>query len=165
MLSLFLSGILTSVGHHIFYSRLDGSAVQHPDTGARYFTQIWIIRYGTAFAFLTQSFLANTVILAYTQHVWINFRTEANTISTSGIGNYSPLESFRAGGSCAFKVFGVTIDRDMSKVVETVLEGCKFNHFLGENFVQAEGVCCMSAGGEKRLVSSTFGRRENVASA
>ncbi|KAF2831478.1 hypothetical protein CC86DRAFT_452521 [Ophiobolus disseminans] len=82
MLALFLSGVLVSVGHHIFYLRLNGSAVRDPNEGSQYLSQIWIIRYGTAFAFLAKALLASAVVVAYKQHMWINLRMEANTIST-----------------------------------------------------------------------------------
>lgn len=72
MLTLFASGILVSVGNHLFYSRLDGSVVHSPNEGSQYFTQIWIIRYGTAFAFLAKALLASAVVVAYKQHMWIN---------------------------------------------------------------------------------------------
>lgn len=82
MLVPFASGILVSVGHHLFYSYLDGSAVQNPDEGSQYLTQIWIIRYGTAFAFLSKALLTSAVVVAYKQHIWINLRARANPIST-----------------------------------------------------------------------------------
>jgi hypothetical protein len=82
MLALFVSGVLVSIGHHFFYSRLDGSAVRSLDSGSQYLTQIWIIRYGTAFAFLAKSLLASAVVVAYKQHIWINLRARANTVST-----------------------------------------------------------------------------------
>ncbi|KAJ8108152.1 hypothetical protein OPT61_g8373 [Boeremia exigua] len=82
MMGLLVAGILVSVGHHLFYSRLDGSVVRSSDQESRYFSQIWIIRYGTAFAFLAKALLASAVIIAYKQHMWINLRAQANTIST-----------------------------------------------------------------------------------
>jgi hypothetical protein len=82
MLALFISGLLVSIGHHLFYSRLNGTLVNGPDDGSQYLTQIWIIRYGTAFAFLAKALLASAVVVAYKQHIWISMRTKANTIST-----------------------------------------------------------------------------------
>ncbi|KAL1595906.1 hypothetical protein SLS60_009596 [Paraconiothyrium brasiliense] len=86
MLALFISGILVSVGHHLFYSRLDGTVVQSAEEKAsRYVTQIWIIRYGTAFAFLAKTLLASAVVIAYKQHIWINLRSKANSIATINV--------------------------------------------------------------------------------
>ena len=82
MLALFTAGVSVSVGHHLFYSRLDGSIVQIPNEGSRFLTQIWIIRYGTAFLFLAKLLLASTVIVAYKQHIWIDLQARANPIST-----------------------------------------------------------------------------------
>lgn len=82
MLALFVSGVLISIGHHLFYSHLDRSIVQSPGEGSPYVTQIWIIRYGTAFAFLAKALFASAVIVAYKQHIWINLQKRANPIST-----------------------------------------------------------------------------------
>lgn len=65
MLVLFAFGILVSVRHHLFYSYLDGSAVQNPDGGSQYLTQIWIIRYDTAFSFPSKTLLTSAVVVAY----------------------------------------------------------------------------------------------------
>lgn len=83
MLTLFFSGVLISVGHHYFNSALSGNAVRTVDDGAsEYVTQIWILRYGTAFAFLSKTLLASSVAVAYKQHMWVNLRTRENSIST-----------------------------------------------------------------------------------
>lgn len=82
MPSLFIAGILVCVGHHLFYSRLDGTAVQYLEDGSQYRTQIWIIRYGTAFAFLAKALLAGAVVVGYKQHIWINLRQKDNSVST-----------------------------------------------------------------------------------
>lgn len=82
MLALFLYGVLVSVGHHLLNYHMDGSVVHGRDEGSQYLTQIWIIRYGTAFVFLAKALLASAVIVAYKQHMWINLRARPNTIST-----------------------------------------------------------------------------------
>jgi hypothetical protein len=69
MLGLLVAGIFVSGGHHVLYSRLN-------------LTQTWIIRYGTAFAFLSKTLLASAVVVAYKQYMWINLRSRANAIST-----------------------------------------------------------------------------------
>jgi hypothetical protein len=82
MLGLLVAGILVSVGHHILYSHLNGTIVRDSNDGSQYLTQTWIIRYGTASAFLSKTLLASAVVVAYKQHMWINLRSTANTIST-----------------------------------------------------------------------------------
>ncbi|OAL53864.1 hypothetical protein IQ07DRAFT_667990 [Pyrenochaeta sp. DS3sAY3a] len=83
MVALFISGILVAMGHHLFYLRFDKSAVQSLEDGAsEYLTQTWIIRYGTAFAFVAKTLLAGAIISAYRQQMWINLRYKANSVST-----------------------------------------------------------------------------------
>jgi hypothetical protein len=83
MISLFIAGVLVAVGHHLFYSRFHTHTVQSPDNGAsEYLSQTWIIRYGTAFAFVAKTLLAGSIVVAYKQHMWINLRHKANTVST-----------------------------------------------------------------------------------
>jgi hypothetical protein len=87
MISLFISGILVAVGHHLFYLLFDTTYVQNPEDGAsKYLSQTWIIRYGTAFAFVAKTLLAGSVVIAYKKHMWINLRHKANTISTINAG-------------------------------------------------------------------------------
>ncbi|EUC40326.1 hypothetical protein COCMIDRAFT_9778 [Bipolaris oryzae ATCC 44560] len=80
MVALFISGVAVAVGHHLFYLRFDNSPVRGADED--YTSQVWIIRYGTAFAFVTKTLLAGAIIVAYKQHMWINLRHEANSVST-----------------------------------------------------------------------------------
>jgi hypothetical protein len=80
MIALFISGLLVAVGHHIFYSRLVGTYVRGPEEG--YISQVWIIRYGTAFAFVTKTLLAGSIVIAYKQYMWINLQHKANSVST-----------------------------------------------------------------------------------
>lgn len=82
MLALFISGLLVSIGHHLFYTRLHGTRVRSSGDGSTYLTQNWILRYGTAFAFLAKALLASAVVVAYKQHMWRHLRKRANTIST-----------------------------------------------------------------------------------
>jgi hypothetical protein len=83
MILLFLSGILVAVGHHLFYLRFDLQYVHSPDDGSyKYLSQTWIIRYGTAFAFVAKTLLAGSVVVAYKQVKWISLRHKANSIST-----------------------------------------------------------------------------------
>lgn len=83
MVALFISGILVAMGHHLFYLRFHDQAVQTHGQGiSEYTTQTWIIRYGTAFAFVAKTLLAGAIISAYRQQMWINLRYKANTVST-----------------------------------------------------------------------------------
>jgi hypothetical protein len=82
ILGFFVAGIFVAVGHHLFYSRLDGSLVRDSGDGSPYLTQTWIIRYGTALAFFAKAMLASAVVVAYKQHMWINLRSKANTLTT-----------------------------------------------------------------------------------
>lgn len=79
MVALFISGILVAIGHHLFYSRFHGNPVEN---STELESQTWIIRYGTAFAFVAKTLLAGAVVIAYKQHMWINLRRKGNTIST-----------------------------------------------------------------------------------
>jgi hypothetical protein len=80
MIALFILGLLVAVGHHIFYSRLVGTNVRGPEE--QYISQVWIIRYGTAFAFVTKTLLAGSIVVAYKQYMWINLQHKANSVST-----------------------------------------------------------------------------------
>lgn len=80
MVALFISGVAVAIGHHLFYLRFDSSPVRGADED--YTSQVWIIRYGTAFAFVTKTLLAGAIIVAYKQHMWINLRYKANSVST-----------------------------------------------------------------------------------
>ncbi|KAJ6198750.1 hypothetical protein J3E72DRAFT_414986 [Bipolaris maydis] len=80
MIALFISGVAVAIGHHLFYLRFDSSPVRGADED--YTSQVWIIRYGTAFAFVTKTLLAGAIIIAYKQHMWINLRHKANSVST-----------------------------------------------------------------------------------
>jgi hypothetical protein len=72
-----------AVGHHLFYLRFDQQYVRSPyDETYKYLTQTWIIRYGTAFAFVAKTLLAGSVVVAYKQVMWISLRHKANSIST-----------------------------------------------------------------------------------
>lgn len=72
MLALFAAGVAAAVGHHLFYSKLDGNPAED---------QLKMIRYGTALAFFVKSTLVGTVILGYRQRIWHTFRKKAMTIN------------------------------------------------------------------------------------
>jgi hypothetical protein len=95
MVLLFLFGVLVAVGHHLFYLQFTPryrSNDLRRDSG--YLSQIWIIRYGTAFAFLAKTLLAGSVVIAYKQYMWINLRHKDNTLYTIDAifaATYDPL--------------------------------------------------------------------------
>ena len=64
MISALLSGTLFAVGHHLFYNSHDGEDVRGS------MGQQWVIRIGTAFAFLVTTFLAAAAGSAYVQRQW-----------------------------------------------------------------------------------------------
>lgn len=72
MISLFFLGIMASIGHHFFYTSLDGKPAKD---------QVKMVRYGTALAFFVKSTLVGSVILAYRQRIWHTFRKRAMTIN------------------------------------------------------------------------------------
>lgn len=69
---LFLLGFAAAVGHHMFYSHLNGE----PATA-----QLKMVRYGTALAFFVKSTLAGAVIMCNRQRIWYTFRRKAMTIN------------------------------------------------------------------------------------
>lgn len=79
ILSLLLGGITLAVGHDRFYQSLDGIYVK--DVEDDFSSRAWIGRYGTAFAFITQTVLAGAVALAYKQHIWRMFRRKHYSIA------------------------------------------------------------------------------------
>jgi hypothetical protein len=72
IVSLFLAGFAAAVGHHLFYSHLNGQ----PATD-----QLMMVRYGTALAFFVKSTLVGSVIMCNRQRIWYTFRRKAMTIN------------------------------------------------------------------------------------
>ncbi|KAK5310170.1 hypothetical protein LTR70_009672 [Exophiala xenobiotica] len=64
MLVTLVAGVFIAVGHHLFYSRLDGQPV---DTQI---SQTWVNRIGTGLAFVVKLFFVAAVGIAYTQYQW-----------------------------------------------------------------------------------------------
>jgi hypothetical protein len=69
--SLFVAGLAAAVGHHMFYSSLNGKPATE---------QLKMIRYGTALAFFVKSTLVGTSIMCNRQRIWRTFRRKAMTI-------------------------------------------------------------------------------------
>lgn len=71
ILSLFIAGVIAAVGHHLFYTNLNGQVATD---------QLRMIRWGTALAFFVKSTLVGSSILCNRQRIWRTFRTKAMTI-------------------------------------------------------------------------------------
>jgi hypothetical protein len=69
--SLFVAGVAAAVGHHLYYTSLNGQPAHD---------QLKRIRYGTAFAFFVKSTLVGTAIMCNRQRIWRTFRRKAMTI-------------------------------------------------------------------------------------
>ncbi|KAI9164065.1 formylmethionine deformylase-like protein [Paramyrothecium foliicola] len=74
MISFLLSGILLSLGHHLYYSSLDGKEVLTT------IEQQWALRIGTGFAFLVRAAFAAAIGVAFTQQIWVNLRRAPTTL-------------------------------------------------------------------------------------
>ena len=74
MVMFLINGAFLATAHHIYYSALEGTIVSTP---AR---QQWAFRFGTAFAYLTQSCLKASVIIACTQCIWAEVRKTTFTV-------------------------------------------------------------------------------------
>ncbi len=89
MIGCVLLGILLALGHHLFFSSLNTTAVGSTSR------QQWAIAFGTAFAFLIASFLGLAVSSAYSQFIWVYLRK--NTLSLGGIDKIFSLTSDLTG--------------------------------------------------------------------
>lgn len=67
MLSLLVLGTLAAVGQHLFYSYVNGKHVTDVKI-----SQDWVIRVGTAFAFLFQTVLVTAIAAAYRHRFWFS---------------------------------------------------------------------------------------------
>jgi hypothetical protein len=78
MLGLLAIAIATAAGHHAFYDYLDGREVNHVSL-----SQSWVIRIGTAFAFLFKASLVPAVGVAFCQGFW--YAVRRNPIRVAGL--------------------------------------------------------------------------------
>lgn len=76
ILGLLAVGIALALGHHFYYQSLNETTVSS-DT-----RQEWALRFGTAFAFLTQSSLVASAGVSYTQRVWVTVKKKAFPLRT-----------------------------------------------------------------------------------
>jgi hypothetical protein len=65
-------GVLCAVGHHIFYSALDGEPAEE---------QTKMLRYGTILAFAAKAALSAAAISAFKQRIWVTVRSRFMSIS------------------------------------------------------------------------------------
>ncbi|KAF1945247.1 hypothetical protein EJ02DRAFT_61132 [Clathrospora elynae] len=72
IVSLFIAGVVAAMGHHFFYTHLNGRPAVE---------QLKMVRYGTALAFFVKSTLVGTVIVCNRQRIWYTFRRKAMTIN------------------------------------------------------------------------------------
>jgi hypothetical protein len=77
MFLLLIIGILAAVGQHLFYSYANGKLEEEFPI-----SQDWVIRVGTAFAFLFQTVLVAAVGSAFTQRFWFAVRRESLAIGS-----------------------------------------------------------------------------------
>jgi len=73
MTAFLICGFAFSIGHHCYYTSLDGKSATH---------QEWAIRIGTGFSFLIKSCYAASLAIAIKQFVWARVRRTACQIST-----------------------------------------------------------------------------------
>jgi hypothetical protein len=71
IMSLFIAGVVAAVGHHLFYTKLNGQVATD---------QLKMIRWGTALAFFVKSTLVGCSIMCNRQRIWRTFRRKAMTI-------------------------------------------------------------------------------------
>lgn len=69
----FIFGILCAVGHHIFYTSLDGEMAEN---------QSEMLRYGTLLAYGAKAGFSAAVVSAFKQRVWVTVRSRFMSIKT-----------------------------------------------------------------------------------
>jgi hypothetical protein len=83
MVASLLFGVLLALGHHLFYSHLNGKPVGAPEHVIKGVTRQQLnLTLGTLFAFLVNAFLGIAVTTSYTQIVWRAIKKRATTLDT-----------------------------------------------------------------------------------
>jgi len=77
MILLFLISLLTAHAQHFFYSHVDGRSPQQVSI-----QQIWVIRIGTALAFLFKTSLVASIGIVFCQRSWYSFQRNAISVDT-----------------------------------------------------------------------------------
>jgi hypothetical protein len=75
MMLFLLLGLLVAICQHQFYASLDGRQLQE-----YFIEQIWVIRIGTALAFLFKASLVASLGIAFCQSSWFYFQQEPITV-------------------------------------------------------------------------------------
>ncbi|ROV96276.1 hypothetical protein VMCG_07704 [Cytospora schulzeri] len=76
ILACLLAGVAFALGHHFHYNSLDGTMVSSQPR------QEWALRFGSAFAVLTQSCLVASVGAAYAQRFWVTVKGRDMALET-----------------------------------------------------------------------------------
>jgi hypothetical protein len=83
MIALMMAGLGFGLGHHFYYRSLDGleavTSSNHSVLGTD--SEEWKIRFGTAFAVLTNAYLCTAVAVAYKEHIWTTMKKKVITVS------------------------------------------------------------------------------------
>ncbi|KAH9204019.1 hypothetical protein DL95DRAFT_398852 [Leptodontidium sp. 2 PMI_412] len=88
LIIVFVLACGVGVGHHLFYAILDGKVVEN---------QSWVVRAGTAIAYLAKLLFVTSIGTAFTQQIWQSMRSKFYTLgaidSLFGLKN-DPLKFF-----------------------------------------------------------------------
>lgn len=76
LIGSWLCGLWLAIGHHIFYSVLDGTHVGSSST------QTWSTRIGTGFALVASTLFATSITTACTQILWHRLRSRSVQLQT-----------------------------------------------------------------------------------
>ncbi|KAI6263723.1 hypothetical protein MCOR27_002085 [Pyricularia oryzae] len=74
ILLFFVIGVGSAVGHHLYYRSLNGREVSSEQE------QQWAIRIGTGLAFSAKVALVSSIVLAYTQRLWVTVKKRSWTL-------------------------------------------------------------------------------------
>jgi len=74
--SSFTLGIILMLAHHLLYQGMNGQLANDA------ILQLWIIRAGTAFAFLSKLLLAMATAVAYTQRMWQDLNNRSHDMGS-----------------------------------------------------------------------------------
>lgn len=71
MIGLYLCGLASSAGHHLYYRSLNNTLVKSAEQ------QTWAIRIGTGFAFVVKTLLVAAIGIAAVQQIWATLRKKS----------------------------------------------------------------------------------------
>ena len=90
MLLNVVCGVALALGHHYFYRHFDGRSVEGSPL-----SQDWIIRFGTAFAFLVKVSFVLATGAVYVQLLWHSFQKSSSKVNDIDM-LFNALENFMA---------------------------------------------------------------------